>query len=81
MSQSKYEPIHKEIPFRVLDPDSICKDVVSKDQYRKSHYGYKTVTRPSHLYSEISCTDKTTFLYYEFQYKDSFQVQVFPLWR
>ena len=35
-------------------------------QYRKSHCGYKTISRPSYMYlhNEISYTGKTTYVYW-----------------
>ena len=34
------------------------------DQYRKPHYGVKTILRPSYLHNWISCTSKMTSLYW-----------------
>ena len=36
----------------------------SSYQYRKSHYGDKTILPPSYLHIRISYTDKTTYLYW-----------------
>ena len=37
---------------------------MSSHQYRKSHFGDKTVVRSSYLHNGISCTGKTTYLYW-----------------
>ena len=37
---------------------------MSSYQYRKSHYGDKTILRPSYLHNGISCTGETTSLYW-----------------
>ena len=37
---------------------------ISSYQYRKSHYGDKTILRPSYLHNGISYTGKTTSLYW-----------------
>ena len=37
---------------------------MSSYQYRKSHYGDKTILRPSYLHNGISYTGKTTSLYW-----------------
>ena len=61
------EPIAKKITL-VVPCDAICQNWFNirmlSYQYRKSHYGEKTILQPSYLYNGISYTGKTVSLYW-----------------